>query len=307
VPVRIEDLVSLADPTPQEIEEILDLAATMKGNPGHYADALAGKTLAMIFEKPSLRTRVTFEAGMTQLGGHAIYLAPTDAQIGTRESVPDVARNLERWVDGVMARTFAHKTVVDLASYAEIPVINGLSDFTHPCQGLADYMTLREIKGDLKGRTLAYVGDGNNVCHSLLFGGAALGVGVRVGVPKGYEPSPTVVAAAKRRAAETGGSIEITHDPREAVRGADAVYTDVWASMGQEAEAEARREVFRPYQVNAALMALAGEDAVFMHCLPAHRGEEVTDEVADSPSSIIFPQAENRLHAQKAVMLLLMG
>src|SRR5437867_1313267 len=307
MPLRSKDLISLHDLGPEEVEEIVDVAATLKGNPGHYADALEGQTLVMLFEKPSLRTRVTFEAGMTQLGGHAIYLAPSDAQVGRRESIPDVARNLERWVDGIMARTFAHQTVVDLARYASIPVINGLSDYSHPCQALADYMTLKEIKGDLKGRTLAYVGDGNNVAHSLLFGGAKLGVNVRVATPGGYAPDAEVVRLAREDAERTGGSIEIMSDPREAVRGADAVYTDVWASMGQEAEAEARREVFRPYQVNAALMALAGEDAVFMHCLPAHRGEEVTDEVADSPSSIIFPQAENRLHAQKAVMLLLMG
>ena len=305
--LEIEDFISLADATPAELTEILDLASTMKGNPSHYRSVLAGKTLVMIFEKPSLRTRVTFEVGMTQLGGHAIYLGPLDAQIGKRESVPDVARNLERWADGMMARTFSHRTILDLAANASIPIINGLSDYSHPCQGLADLMTLREVKGELKGKTLAYVGDGNNVSHSLLFGGAKLGVRVRVATPGGYEPAKEVVDLARREALLTGGSIELFTDPRQAVLGADAVYTDVWASMGQESEAEARREIFRGYQVNKELMALAGEDAVFMHCLPAHRGEEVTDEVADSPASVIFQQAENRLHAQKAVMALLMG
>jgi ornithine carbamoyltransferase len=307
MPGRMQDLVSLGDLTPDQILEILDLAATMKANPDHYASALAGRTLVMIFEKPSLRTRVTFEAGMTQLGGSAIYLGPADAQIGRRESVPDVARNLERWVDGIMARTFSHKTVQDLAAYASIPVINGLSDFSHPCQGLADYMTLREVKGTLAGTALAYVGDGNNVSHSLLLGGAKLGVHVRVATPPGYEPAAEVVQAARSSAGATGGSVRILTDPFEAVRGADAVYTDVWASMGQEDEAERRRAVFRPYQVNARLMAAAGEEAVFLHCLPAHRGEEVTDEVADSPASVIFQEAENRLHVQKAVLALLMG
>lgn len=302
-----KDLISLGDLRPEDVEEILDLAATIKANPAHYDDALRGMTLAMIFEKPSLRTRVTFEAGMTQLGGHAIYLGPSDAQIGTRESVPDVARNLERWVDGVMARTFSHQTIIDLARYASIPVINGLSDFTHPCQGLADYMTLMEVKEDLRGKTLAYVGDGNNVAHSLILGGSKLGVHVRIATPAGYEPNKEVVVAAREEGARTGASVDLFTDPREAVKGADAVYTDVWASMGQESEAAARREIFWPYQVNAGLMALAADDAVFMHCLPAHRGEEVTDSVADSPASIIFQQAENRLHAQKAVMVLLMG
>jgi len=305
--VQSEDLLSLRDIPAGEIEEILDLAATIKANPGHYSAALQGLTLVMIFEKPSLRTRVTFEAGMTQLGGHAIYLAPSDAQIGKRESVPDVARNLERWADGIMARVFAHKTVVDLAKHARVPVINGLSDFSHPCQGLADYLTLMEVKGDLRGRTMAYVGDGNNVAHSLIFGGAKLGVHVRVATPPGYEPSAEVVRHAREDAKSTGGSVTVVNDPKQAVAGADAVYTDVWASMGQETEAEARKQLFKDYQVNAELMSLAAEDAVFLHCLPAHRGEEVTDEVADSPTSVIFQQAENRLHAQKAVMVLLMG
>jgi ornithine carbamoyltransferase len=260
----------------------------------------------MYFEKPSLRTRVTFEAGMTQLGGHAIYYTAADGKIGVRESVEDVARNLERWVDGAMCRTFRHELVRDLARLSRIPVINGLTDHLHPCQALADYLTLLEVKGDLPGRHLAYVGDGNNVAHSLMEGGAKLGVHVTVIHPPGFAPDPALVEACRVAARETGARITVTTE-REAVRGADAVYTDVWASMGQEAEAEARKRAFAPYQVNAALMAEAGPDAIFMHCLPAHRGDEVTDEVADAPQSVIFQEAENRLHAQKAVMLLLMG
>jgi ornithine carbamoyltransferase len=260
----------------------------------------------MYFEKPSLRTRVTFEAGMTQLGGHAIYYTAAEGRIGVRESVEDVARNLERWVDGAMCRTFSHDLVRDLARLARIPVINGLTDRLHPCQALADYLTLQEVKGDLRGRRLAYVGDGNNVAHSLMEGGAKLGVHVSVITPQGFAPDPDLVEACQVAAEETGARIEVTTD-LDAVRGADAIYTDVWASMGQEAEADARKRAFAPYQVNAQLMARAGSDTVFMHCLPAHRGDEVTDEVADSPQSVIFQEAENRLHAQKAVMLLLMG
>jgi ornithine carbamoyltransferase len=260
----------------------------------------------MYFEKPSLRTRVTFEAGMTQLGGHAIYYTAADGKIGVRESVEDVARNLTRWVDAAMCRTFRHDLVTELARFAEIPVINGLTDRLHPCQALADYMTLREVKGDLAGRRLVYVGDGNNVAHSLMNGGARLGVHVTVITPEGHEPSPEVVAQAGAAAESTGARIGVGHD-LAAVAGADAVYTDVWASMGQEHEAEARKERFRSFRVDGAMMERAAPDAVFMHCLPAHRGDEVTDEVADSPQSVIFQQAENRLHAQKAVLLLLMG
>jgi ornithine carbamoyltransferase len=285
---------------------MLEVAGEVKANPGRYAGALAGKTLFMYFEKPSLRTRVTFEAGMTQLGGHAIYYTAADGKIGVRESVEDVARNLERWVDGAMCRTFSHELVRDLARLSRIPVINGLTDHLHPCQALADYLTLLEVKGDLPGRHLAYVGDGNNVAHSLMEGGARLGVHVTVVHPEGFAPDAGLVEACRVAARETGARITVTTD-REAVRGADAVYTDVWTSMGQETEAEARKRAFAPYQVNAALMAKAGPDAVFMHCLPAHRGDEVTDEVADAPQSVIFQEAENRLHAQKAVMLLLMG
>jgi ornithine carbamoyltransferase len=300
------DLISLLEWTAEEAAAVLILAAEVKANPAHYARALEGKTLFMYFEKPSLRTRVTFEAGMTQLGGHAIYYSAADGKIGVRESVEDVARNLDRWVDGAMCRTFSHETVQSLARSTGIPVINGLTESLHPCQALADFMSLREVHEDLRGKKIVYVGDGNNVAHSLMETGARLGVHVTVVTPEGYGPSPEIVKACAEAGAFTGSKIAVGTD-LALVEGADAVYTDVWASMGQEAEAEARRRVFLPYQVNAALMARAGADAVFMHCLPAHRGDEVTDEVADSPQSVIFEQAENRLHAQKAVMLAVMG
>jgi ornithine carbamoyltransferase len=300
------DLVSLLDFTTEELGWILELAAEVKANPEHYAGALAGATLFMYFEKPSLRTRVTFEAGMTQLGGHAIYYTAADGKIGVRESVEDVARNLERWVEGAMCRTFSHQLVEELARYSQIPVINGLTERLHPCQAMADFLTLAEAKGDLPGLQLAYVGDGNNVAHSLMEAGACLGVHVTVVTPEGYEPQTTVVDACADAAAATGARIEVGHD-MEMLAGADAVYTDVWASMGQEAEAEERRRQFLPYQINEQAMARAGADAVFMHCLPAHRGDEVTDGVADSPRSVIFQQAENRLHAQKAILLHLLG
>ncbi len=300
------DLVSLMQWTSEEVAAVLTLAAELKANPAHYAKALAGKTLFMYFEKPSLRTRVTFEAGMTQLGGHAIYYSASDGKIGVRESVEDVARNLDRWVDGAMCRTFSHALVDDLARFTGIPVINGLTDHLHPCQALADFMTLQEVDEEIRGKRLVYIGDGNNVSHSLMETGARLGVHVTVVTPEGYGPSPDVVRSCVEAGVATGASIGVGTD-LALVEGADAIYTDVWASMGQETEAEARRRAFMPYQVNAALMARAGGDAVFMHCLPAHRGDEVTDEVADSPQSVIFEQAENRLHAQKAVMLALMG
>ena len=299
------DLISLLDLSPEEVSGLLELAQEVKANPSRVAKALEGKTLFMYFEKPSLRTRVTFEAGMTQLGGHAIYYTAADGKIGVRESVEDVARNLERWVDGAMCRTFSHQLVADLARLAEIPVINGLTDLLHPCQALADFMTLGEVKGDLAGRRLVYVGDGNNVAHSLMEAGARLGCHVTVITPEGYGPDPEVVRICSEAGADTGARILAGTDLRM-VEGADAVYTDVWASMGQEEEAAARKKVFRPYQINEEVMGWAGPDAVFLHCLPAHRGDEVTDAVADSPSSVIFQQAENRLHAQKAVLLSVM-
>jgi len=300
------DLISLLDFTPDELQRLVSLSAEAKANPGHYQDALAGRTLFMYFEKPSLRTRVTFEAGMTQLGGHAIYYTAAEGKIGVRESVEDVARNLERWVDGAMCRTFSHQMVQDLARFSSIPIINGLTDLLHPCQGLADYLTLQEVRSDLKGTKLTFLGDGNNVAHSLMYGGARLGVNVTVITPEGYEVDPDVLDTARTAANETGATIECGTDPAM-VEGSDAVYTDVWASMGQEAEAADRDATFRPYQVNEALMERAGKDAVFMHCLPMHRADEVTDDVADSPNSVVFQQAENRLHAQKAVMLAVMG
>ena len=301
-----KDLISIHDLTVDQVAAILDTAIKVKANPEDYEDFLRGCTMAMIFEKPSLRTRVSFETGMTQLGGHAIYLGPNDISLGKRESVPDIARTLDRMVDIIMARTFAHQSVLTLAEYAESPVINGLSDFSHPCQVLADFQTITEKKGELKGLTLAYVGDGNNMAHSLMFIGAKTGVSVRIVCPKGYEPRADVLAMATEDALQTGAAITVTNDRDEGVGGADVVYTDVWASMGMEAEAEARKAVFQPYQVNAALMAKAKEDAIFMHCLPAHRDDEVTDEVIESWRSVVFDEAENRLHAQKAVILRLM-
>jgi len=304
--MKATDLISLHELTVNEVREILDLAVDVKAHPQKYRSALKDKTLAMLFEKPSLRTRVTFETGMTQLGGHAIYLAQ-DVGLGKRESVKDIAQNLARWVDGIMARTFAHKTVLDLAEGATVPVINGLSDYAHPCQALADYLTVREKFGKLKGRKIAYLGDGNNVAHSLMFGAAKLGMEIRVATPAGFEPKADVVALASEDAKQTGATIEVMRDPKAAVAGVDAVYTDVWASMGQESEAGERAKIFPPYQVNAALMAKAAPHAIFLHCLPAHRNDEVTDEVLDGPQSVVLDEAENRLHAQKAVMILLMG
>jgi ornithine carbamoyltransferase len=309
-----KDLVSIADLARQEVLDLFRLALRLKAETKARREhhLLAGKTLAMIFEKPSLRTRVTFETGMTQLGGHAIYLAPADISLGKRESVPDVARNLSRWVDGVMARTFDHETVTGLAENATIPVINGLSDLEHPCQVLADFLTIHEHRRPFKSRgtanfKLAYVGDGNNVCNSLLLAAAVMGIGIAVGTPPGYEPDKDVVGRARRRAGAVGVPIEILNDPLAAVHGAHVIYTDVWASMGQESEKEARAKIFAGYQVNARMIARARKDVLVMHCLPAHRGEEITDDVLDGPHSIVLDEAENRLHAQKAVLVTLMG
>jgi len=260
----------------------------------------------MIFQKTSLRTRVTFEVGMLQLGGEAIYLSPSDIQLGIRETPHDVAKNLERWVDGIMVRTFGHDIAVELAVASKIPVINALTDLLHPCQAMADFFTLKEKKGDLKNLKLAYIGDGNNVCHSLLFAAAKAGSTMSVATPEGYEPKSEIIETAEKDGKETGFTVMITNNPLEAVQEADAVYTDVWASMGQENEKEKRTKVFAPYQVNRRLMAETQQDSLFMHCLPAHRGEEVTDDVIDSARSVVFDQAENRLHVQKAIMLLLL-
>jgi ornithine carbamoyltransferase len=295
-------LLSVHDLTLGEAEFLLALGLRVKAHPADFQDALKGRTLALLFQKPSLRTRVTFEVGMGQLGGRAIHLGPEEVGLGRREAIKDVARNLSRWVDAIMARVNRHAEVAELAAHSRVPVINGLSDFEHPCQALGDLMTLVEHKGTLSGKTLAWVGDGNNVLHSLLYASTRLGLAMRVATPPEYPPSADVMAAAVFE----GGRIMLTNDPREAVEGADAVYTDVWTSMGHEAEAEARRRVFQPYQVNRALMEAAGPQALFMHCLPAHRGEEVTDEVIDSPRSIVYDQAENRLHIQKAILLALL-
>ena len=302
-----KDFLSIHDITPYEFHELLDMTQDIKENPDKYRKRLKGQVLAMIFEKPSLRTRMTFEVGMLGLGGKAIYLSPNEIQLGKRETVEDVGHNLERWVDGIMIRTFAHENVVRLAKASSVPVINALTDLSHPCQGMADFFTLREKKGGLSRTKLAYVGDGNNVCHSLMLAAAKAGARMAVATPKGYEPNAGMVKAALEDGRDTGFSLQITTDAREAVKDADAVYTDVWTSMGQEQEKEARTKIFAPYQVNPALMAAAKSDAVFMHCLPAHRGEEVSADVLDSPRSIVFDQAENRLHIQKAIMLQLMG
>lgn len=299
----MQDFLSIRDFTPDEIKHLLDLAMRIKLHPEEFTHTLEGKTLALIFEKPSLRTRVTFDVGIHQLGGFSLYLSPAEINLGKRESVYDVAKNLERMVQGIMIRTFAHEIVEKMAEYASIPIVNGLTDYSHPCQAMADYLTMLEVKGKITGLKVAYVGDGNNVAHSLMFAGAQLGASVWVATPPGYEPSLDAIQWARERNYMTNGACNITSDPVEAVRGADVVYTDVWASMGQESEAAARKKIFGAYQVNTKLMAHAKDNAIFMHCLPAHRGDEVTDEVIDSRHSVVFQQAENRLHAQKAVLV----
>jgi len=304
--MNAKDFVSIRDFSPREMQDLLLLGRQIKAYPDVYREALKGKTLAMIFEKPSLRTRVTFDVGIQQLGGFSLYLSPAEINLGQRESVYDVAKNLERMVQCIMIRTFAHAIVEQMAEYAGIPVINGLTDYSHPCQAMGDFLTMWEVKGRLEKLKVAFVGDGNNVAHSLLFAGAQLGADVVVATPPGYEPKANAIAWASERAKDTGGSCRITNHAKEAVSAADVVYTDVWASMGQETDAAKRHNVFRNYQVNSELFACAKRDAIFMHCLPAHRGEEVTNEVIDSPRSVVFQQAENRLHIQKAIMLELM-
>ncbi len=301
------DFLSLHNLTIAEFSGLLDLAEEMKQHPESFRGLLAGRTLALIFEKPSLRTRVTFEAGMIQLGGHPIYLAPTDIALGKREAVKDVARNLARWVNAVTVRTFSQHILEEMASEANIPIINALSDLLHPLQAMADLLTLREVKGCLRGLRMAYVGDGNNVANGLAQAAAKTGTPLTMAPPRGYEPTASVFLQARADAVPTGTEISVVQEPADAVSGADAVYTDVWASMGQELETRDRKKVFAGYQVNSLLMALAKPDAVFMHCLPAHRGDEVTDEVLDGPRSVVLEQAENRLHVAKAVLLALMG
>jgi ornithine carbamoyltransferase len=301
------DLVSSRDLACDDVEAIFHLAGLMKARPAKFQKALAGKQIVMFFEKPSLRTRLTFEAGMASLGGWTSFVDQTQDRLDAREKLSDIAHNVERWVDGIVLRTFAHSTVEDMAEHACIPVINALSDLEHPCQALADYFTLQERFGDLKNICLAYVGDGNNVAHSLLLTCACLGSRIRIATPAGYEPDAQIVADAQEIAQGTGAVIEILSDPHAAVEGADAVYTDAWTSMGQEREAEERDRIFPPYQVNERLVAGAAPHAVFMHCLPAHRGQEITDAVIDSVRSVVFDQAESRLHVQKAILLLLLG
>jgi ornithine carbamoyltransferase len=308
IQMKGKSLASLYDLTREEIEKILKTSELLKLQlfRGEEHALLKGKTLAMIFEKPSTRTRVSFEVGMWQLGGYPLYLSANDLQLGRGETIADTAQVLSRYVDGIMARVFAHQTILDLVKYSRVPVINGLSDFTHPCQGLADLFTIYEKKGRFSGLRFAYVGDGNNVAHSLIYGCSKVGMDIILACPKGYEPHPEVVSQAKKEAKRIGGEVKVTNDPKEAVKEADIVYTDVWASMGKEKEREERIKIFKPYQVNGNLVKGAKGNYIFMHCLPAHRGEEVTDEVADSRNSIIFDQAENRLHTQKAIMALIM-
>jgi ornithine carbamoyltransferase len=301
------DFLSVHDLSAREVEGLFRLTEDVKARPGRYTDRLAGKTLAMIFQKSSTRTRVSFEVGAWQLGGQALFLSARDIQIGRGETISDTANVLSRYVHGIMARTFAHQDVVDLARFGTVPVINGLTDDLHPCQAMADFFTLREAFGELSGRKIAYVGDGNNVAHSLLFGAAKTGMDIAVASPAGYQVNPGYLELARQDAAQAGTSVHITTDPREAVAGASAVYTDVWASMGQEAEAMERQAAFAGYTVDEAMMRRALPEAVFLHCLPAHRGEEVSAEVADGPQSRIFDEAENRLHVQKAILLWLMG
>lgn len=297
-----DDLLTGAEWSPAHTRELLHLTTDIKTRPSQYADVLRGKFLALIFEKPSLRTRVTFEVGIQSMGGQVIFLDHTQARLGERESIADVARNLERWVHGIVARVYEQRVLEEMAASADIPVINALSDKFHPCQALADFFTLEEKFGALKSLKLAYVGDGNNVCHSLMFLAARFGVNLRIATPDNYAPDADVLADSKRVARETKAKIELFTDPREAVEGAQAVYTDAWTSMGFEAEEKVRSEVFKPYQVNRKLMSLAGPDAVFMHCLPAHRGCEVTPEILDGPQSVVLDQSENRLYVQKAIL-----
>jgi ornithine carbamoyltransferase len=305
----MEHLLCIADLSPDEIWQILNTARELKAEwkAGGNKPLLSGQSLAMIFEKPSLRTRVSFDVAMAHLGGHAVYLSPAEIGLGTRESAADVARVLSGYVQGIEARVFAHHNVEELAAYASVPVINGLSDFCHPCQVLGDVLTLWEQRDQVQGQKLAFVGDGHNMAHSLLFIGSKLGIHTTIASPAGYEPHPAAVRLAKKAAKESGALIEVLRDPAEAVVDADVVYTDVWTSMGQETEREERLDKFAGYQVDSALMALARPDAIFMHCLPAHRGEEVSQAVIESPHSVVFAEAENRLHAQKAVLALLMG
>lgn len=301
-----KDLLTIADLSVDDISKILEMTGTIKGDEAAYADALKGKSLGLIFQKPSNRTRASFEVGMVQLGGHAMYLGPNEIGMGGRESVKDVARVLSRYLSGIVARTYKHEDVVELAEYATVPVINGLSDIAHPCQALADIFTVKEKFGKFSGLKLAYVGDGNNVLNSLMAACAKAGLDIKIAAPKGYEPEKKTIDGAKKFAAASGAKIELTNDPKDAVKGADIIYTDVWVSMGQEKETAKREKDFKRFQVNDALLKAAGKDCLVMHCLPAHRGLEITDSVIDSDRSIVYDQAENRMHVQKAILILML-
>ena len=302
-----EDLCSIADLSSAEVRAILKLGHDVKRNPEKYRHALDAKQMVLMFEKASLRTRLSFETGINTLGGNAIFLDQTNAPLGERESIADVARNVERWVDVIVLRTYAHDTITEMAANSRVPVINALSDFEHPCQALADFMTLDEHFGAAAGLNFTYVGDGNNVCHSLMLTGAQLGANVTVATPRGYSPDIEIVTRAREIALDNGCELRLLQDPQAAAEGADAIYTDVCVSMGFEHESAKRSPIFRPFQVNEAMMSKAAPRAVFMHCLPARRNAEVTDVVIDGPQSIVFDQAENRMHAQKALLLLLLG
>lgn len=301
-----KDLVSIKDLTTQDIEDIFELSDRLKKDKAKFSKVLAGKTLALLFQKPSNRTRVSFEVGMYQLGGNSIYLGPNEINLGIRESIKDAAKTLSKYVDAIVLRTFEHKNILEMAKYSDKPVINGLSDFSHPCQALADVYTIREKLKNIQGKTLTYVGDGNNVCNSLLYTSAKVGMNMNVAVPKGYEPDKSVLEEARGFAKSKNASINLFNNATEAVEGADVIYTDVWASMGQEKEAEIRKKIFKEFQVNRNLIKLAKKNALIMHCLPAHRGEEISDEIIDSENSIVFEQAENRLHVQKAILIVLL-
>ena len=303
-----KNLISINDLSREEVTQILETAEIIKLR--YYSNEeqplLKGKVLGMIFQKPSLRTRVSFETGMIQLGGQAIYLGPNDIKLGQREATKDIAQVLSRYVSGIMARTFSHEIMLELAKYSSVPVINGLSELLHPCQVLGDLLTIKEKKGRLSNLKLAYIGDGNNVAHSLLFGAVKVGMDIVLAVPPGYEPKEEIINLAKEDAKKINSRIEIIHDPKEAADGADVIYTDVWTSMGFEKESEIRKDVFKPYQINQDLVNKAKDDVIILHCLPAHRGEEITDEVIDGPHSVVIDQAENRLHAQKGILALLL-
>jgi ornithine carbamoyltransferase len=302
-----EDMCSIADLSSGEVRAILKLGHDIKRNPREYRHALDARQMVLMFEKASLRTRLSFEAGMNTMGGNAIFVDQTNSPLGERETIADVARNLERWVDVIVLRTYAHDTITELAANSRVPVVNALSDFEHPCQALADFMTLQEHFGSVQGLNFTYVGDGNNVCHSLMLAGVQLGANVTIATPRGYSPDIEIVTIARDIAEKNQCEVRLLQDPQAAVESADAVYTDVCVSMGFEHESTKRAPIFRPFQVNEALMSKAKPTTVFMHCLPARRNEEVTDAVIDSPQSIVFDQAENRLHAQKALLLLLLG